>query len=176
MVLSSNLIPESDLPGVPARNPRGEQSLHVAQEHHSVHAVVLTAGLLVKQRQPVIIFVTYKTKKGCDNFHWAHSFQDFNNSSPQALQTTKCIFKDEPKLCWKVLKLKCISGTKHVHDCSLPPAVRLWSPPLGAAGVQLMSLIRDRFMVVRQQRPSRPNINEVAETWLEPAVAIFSLI
>ena len=97
-------------------------------------------------------------------------------SSPQALQTTKCIFKDEPKLCWKVLKLKCISGTKHVHDCSLPPAVRLWSPPLGAAGVQLMSLIRDRFMVVRQQRPSRPNINEVAETWLEPAVAIFSLI
>ena len=69
MVLSSNLIPESDLPGVPARNPRGEQSLHVAQEHHSVHAVVLTAGLLVKQRQPVIIFVTYKTKKGCDNFH-----------------------------------------------------------------------------------------------------------
>lgn len=47
MEVSSDLIPESDLPGVPARNPCGEQSLHVAQEHHSVYTVVLTTGLLV---------------------------------------------------------------------------------------------------------------------------------
>lgn len=47
MEVLSNLIPESDLPGVPARNPCGEQSLHVAHEHHPVYTVVLTTGLLV---------------------------------------------------------------------------------------------------------------------------------
>lgn len=44
----SDLVPESDLPGVPARNPCGEQPFHVAQEHHSVYPVVLTAGLLME--------------------------------------------------------------------------------------------------------------------------------
>lgn len=44
-----DLIPESDLPGVPARNSRGEQSLHVAEEHHAVYTVVLTVGLLLEQ-------------------------------------------------------------------------------------------------------------------------------
>lgn len=46
--LSSDLVPESDLPGVPAGEPRGEQSLHVAQEDHAVDPVVLTAGLLME--------------------------------------------------------------------------------------------------------------------------------
>lgn len=46
MEVSPDLVPESDLPGVPARDPCGEQSLHVAQEHHPVYSVVLTAGLL----------------------------------------------------------------------------------------------------------------------------------
>lgn len=45
----SDLIPESDLPSVPARNPCGEQPLHIAQEHNSVYAVVLAAGLLMEQ-------------------------------------------------------------------------------------------------------------------------------
>lgn len=49
MEVLSDLIPESDLPGVPARNPRGEQSLHVSKEYHSVYTVVLTTGLLVEQ-------------------------------------------------------------------------------------------------------------------------------
>lgn len=49
MEVSSDLIPECDLPGVPARNPCGEQPLHVAQEHHSVDTVVLTTGLLLEQ-------------------------------------------------------------------------------------------------------------------------------
>lgn len=53
MEVLSDLIPESDLPGVPARNPRGEQSLHVAQEHHSVYTMVLTTGLLVKQHTKI---------------------------------------------------------------------------------------------------------------------------
>lgn len=46
--ISSDLVPEGDLPGVPARNPGGEQSFHVAQEHHPVYPVVLAAGLLVE--------------------------------------------------------------------------------------------------------------------------------
>lgn len=46
--VSSDLVPEGDLPGVPARDPRGEQPFHVAQEHHPVHPVVLTAGLLME--------------------------------------------------------------------------------------------------------------------------------
>lgn len=45
----SDLIPESDLPSVPARKPCGEQPLHIAQEHNSVYAVVLAAGLLMEQ-------------------------------------------------------------------------------------------------------------------------------
>lgn len=48
MELSSDLVPEGDLPGVPAGDPRGEQSLHVAQEDHAVDPVVLTAGLLME--------------------------------------------------------------------------------------------------------------------------------
>lgn len=51
MVVLSDLIPESDLPGVPARNPCGEKTLHVAQEHNTVDTVVLTAGLLVEQHR-----------------------------------------------------------------------------------------------------------------------------
>lgn len=47
MEVLSDLVPESDLPGVPARDPCGEQSLHVAQEHHPVYPVVLITGLLV---------------------------------------------------------------------------------------------------------------------------------
>lgn len=45
----SDLVPEGDLPGVPARHPCGEQAFHVAQEHHSVYPVVLTAGLLMER-------------------------------------------------------------------------------------------------------------------------------
>lgn len=44
----TDLVPEGDLPGVPAGDPRGEQSLHVAQEDHAVDPVVLTAGLLME--------------------------------------------------------------------------------------------------------------------------------
>lgn len=42
----ADLVPQGDLPGVPAGDAGGEQPLHVAQEHHSVHPVVLAAGLL----------------------------------------------------------------------------------------------------------------------------------
>lgn len=45
--MSSDLVPESDLSSVPARNPCGEQLLHVAQEYHTVYPVILTTGLLV---------------------------------------------------------------------------------------------------------------------------------
>lgn len=48
MVLS-DLIPESDLPGVPARNPCGEETLQVSQEHDTVYTVILTAGLLLEK-------------------------------------------------------------------------------------------------------------------------------
>lgn len=42
-----NLIPESNLPSIPARHPCGEQSFYISQEDHSVYAVVLVTGLLV---------------------------------------------------------------------------------------------------------------------------------
>lgn len=58
MEVSADLVPKSDLPGVPARHACGEQPLHVAQEHHSVHPVVLIAGLLVD---------TKRVKCSCDN-------------------------------------------------------------------------------------------------------------
>lgn len=45
----ADLVPQGDLPGVPAGDAGGEQPLHVAQEHHSVHPVVLTAGLLQRK-------------------------------------------------------------------------------------------------------------------------------
>lgn len=51
MEVLPDLIPESDLPGVPARNPCGEKTLHVAQEHNAVYTVVLTTGLLVEQHR-----------------------------------------------------------------------------------------------------------------------------
>lgn len=41
-----HLVPQGDLPRVPARDPRGEQPLRAAQEDHAVDAVVLAAGLL----------------------------------------------------------------------------------------------------------------------------------
>lgn len=47
----ADLVPQGDLPGVPAGHARGEQPLHVAQEHHSVHPVVLAAGLLQERRR-----------------------------------------------------------------------------------------------------------------------------
>lgn len=50
MEMTSDLVPQSDLPGVPARDACGEQPLHVAQEHHPVHPVVLTTGLLEDTR------------------------------------------------------------------------------------------------------------------------------
>lgn len=49
----SDLIPESNLPGVPARNSCCEQSLHVAQEDHSVYTVVLITGLLVEKKTEI---------------------------------------------------------------------------------------------------------------------------
>lgn len=55
-----------------------------------------------------------------------------------------------------------LSGSDHLH--------------LVQQGFKHTSLIRDHFMVVGQQRPSRPDVNEVGETWLEPAVAFFSFI
>lgn len=40
------LVPQGDLPRVPARDPGGEQPLRAAQEHHAVDTVVLAAGFL----------------------------------------------------------------------------------------------------------------------------------
>lgn len=55
MDMVSHLVPESDLSRVPARNSCGEQTLRISQEHHSVHTVVLTTGLLVDQIANVTI-------------------------------------------------------------------------------------------------------------------------
>lgn len=43
---STHLVPQGDLPRVPARHPRRQQPLCAAQEDHPVDTVVLTAGFL----------------------------------------------------------------------------------------------------------------------------------
>lgn len=67
MEVSLDLVPESDLPRVPARDPCGEQSLHVAQEHHPVYSVVLTTGLLPDTNKEGSHYCD-NVRKGSDNF------------------------------------------------------------------------------------------------------------
>lgn len=95
MEASSDLIPQSDLPGVPARHPRGEQPLQVAQEHHPVHTVVLTTGLLVETKaEPGYISVFVQGNNTSVVLHCCKYIGDVFQDEWNILQTTMKIIKN----------------------------------------------------------------------------------